>query len=97
MTKSFIHFVRDNKGWDVNVVISQLLFWLVGFPVVLEYGWSSSTYNDDGGIPSGVDGNGAFVITLFFAAASLFVWTSYLVSWLRCLSLVFFYLERPGC
>ncbi|TMW62895.1 hypothetical protein Poli38472_005513 [Pythium oligandrum] len=58
-------FVSSNYGWTFNLLATHAMFWAVGFPLVLDYGYSNDNYDDKGGIPSGSEGSGAFIVTLF--------------------------------
>lgn len=35
---SFLGFVGGNIGWTVNLILTQVLFWVYGFPVWRDYG-----------------------------------------------------------
>ena len=68
-------FLSNNIGWTFNFVVAQILFWAIGFPVVLEYGYSNTSYNSKGGIPSGPEGSGVFIIStvLCFLATTIYL------------------------
>ncbi len=57
-------FLNENYGWTFNLLSTHAMFWAVGFPLVLDYGYSNKNYNEKGGIPSGSEGSGAFIVTL---------------------------------
>ena len=61
---SVTNFLANNVGWTFNFITAHILWWAVGFPTVLEYGYSDSNFNSKGGIPSGGSGSGVFIITL---------------------------------
>lgn len=73
--KSFGGFLGNNIGWTFNFVAIQILFWWQGFPTVLKYGYSNDEFNSKGGIPSGGDGSGVFIITvlLFIVTTIIYV------------------------
>ncbi|OWZ24809.1 hypothetical protein PHMEG_00083 [Phytophthora megakarya] len=79
--KSILHFVLDNSGWTFNLITTHLLWWIVGFPIGLKYGYSSNSYNDKGGLPSGPEGSGAYIVTLFVCALCTAVYFARLVSY----------------
>ena len=67
-------FLGENIGWTYNLVMSQILFWVYGFPAGTKYGYSDEwekTAADDnhytvdgfGSIPSGPGGSGVVVIS----------------------------------
>lgn len=62
---SSLGFLKTNYGWTFNLLATHAMFWAVGFPLVMEHGYSDTNYNDRGGIASGPEGSGAFVVTLF--------------------------------
>ncbi|KAG9401508.1 hypothetical protein AC1031_009370 [Aphanomyces cochlioides] len=55
--RTVVGYIQDNVGWGFNLVVSNILFWLTGFPTVRDYGYSSENYDENGG-------SGVFVITL---------------------------------
>ncbi|EQC37448.1 hypothetical protein SDRG_05051 [Saprolegnia diclina VS20] len=57
-------YINSNYGWAFNLIASNILFWLAGFPTVQKYGYSSDNYDIYGGIPSGGEGSGVFIVTL---------------------------------
>ncbi|OQR84640.1 hypothetical protein ACHHYP_13136 [Achlya hypogyna] len=57
-------YLSNNVGWAFNFICSNILFWLAGFPAVQKYGYSSENYDAYGGIPSGGEGSGVFIVTL---------------------------------
>ncbi|RLN48082.1 hypothetical protein BBJ28_00003050 [Nothophytophthora sp. Chile5] len=82
--KSLRHFITDNSGWTFNLITTQLLFWIVGFPLGLKYGYSNDQYDAKGAIPSGSEGSGAYVVTLFVCALCTAVYIARLVSYFDC-------------
>jgi hypothetical protein len=83
MVKTIGGFIRDNYGWNFNLVATHAMFWAVGFPIALDYGYSSDNYNEKGGIPSGSEGSGAFVITLFTCLLCTLIYIFRLVSYFK--------------
>lgn len=81
--KSLRTFVGENMGWTFNLLTTQAMFWAVGFPLAKDYGYASSEYNERGGIPSGSQGSGAYVVTLFVCALCTLVYGFRLVSYFR--------------
>lgn len=79
--KSIINFVRENMGWTFNLITTQLLFWLVGFPIGYHYGYTSTEYDAKGAMPSGPEGSGAYVVTLFVCALCTAVYLLRLLSY----------------
>ncbi|POM57650.1 Hypothetical protein PHPALM_37806 [Phytophthora palmivora] len=84
--KSIVHFVTDNSGWTFNLITTHLLWWIVGFPIGLKYGYSSTAYNTKGGLPSGPEGSGAYIVTLFVCALCTLIYFVRLVSYFDWLS-----------
>lgn len=76
-------FVSDNYGWTFNLLTTHAMFWAVGFPLVLDYGYSSGNFNEKGGIPSGSEGSGAFPVTLFICALCTLIYILRLVSYFK--------------
>ncbi|RLN47942.1 hypothetical protein BBJ29_006782 [Phytophthora kernoviae] len=83
--KSLVHFIKDNSGWTFNLITTHLLFWIVGFPIGLEYGYSSQSYDKKGALPSGPEGSGAYVVTLFVCALCTAVYLARVISYLEWL------------
>lgn len=81
--KSLVSFVRENMGWTFNLATTQAMFWAVGFPIAKDYGYKSSNYNSKGGIPSGSEGSGAYVVTLFVCVLCTVVYAARLYSYFR--------------
>ncbi|KAJ0391092.1 hypothetical protein P43SY_002704 [Pythium insidiosum] len=76
-------FISNNYGWTFNLLATHAMFWAVGFPLVLDYGYSNSNYNEKGGIPSGAEGSGAFIVTLFICVLCTIIYVLRLVSYLK--------------
>lgn len=73
-------FVKDELLWTALCVLSNLVFWVYGYPLEIKFGYSN--YIDEmelntsgvGGIPSGPSGSGAVVITAFVMIYASFIW-----------------------
>ncbi|TYZ60135.1 hypothetical protein PybrP1_005882 [[Pythium] brassicae (nom. inval.)] len=76
-------FITNNYGWTFNLLTTHAMFWAVGFPLVLDYGYSSAHFNEAGGIPSGSEGSGAFPVTLFICALCTLIYAVRLVAYLQ--------------
>ncbi|KAE9031190.1 hypothetical protein PF005_g414 [Phytophthora fragariae] len=79
--KSIVHFVLDNSGWTFNLITTHLLWWIVGFPIALDYGYSSNSYDARGALPSGPEGSGVYVVTLFVCTLCTAVYLTRLISY----------------
>ena len=75
-------FIQNNYGWTFNLLTTHAMFWAVGFPLALDYGYSSKNFNEKGGIPSGSEGSGAFPVTLFICALCTVIYFARLASYL---------------
>lgn len=80
-TKSLGGFLSNNIGWTFNFVAIQALFWAAAFPVVLEHGYSNDSYDDDGGLPSGGDGSGIFIICVFLCVLTTIIYIKQMVDY----------------
>ncbi|KAF0698643.1 Aste57867_10737 [Aphanomyces stellatus] len=80
--RTVLGYILDNQGWGFNLIISNILFWLTGFPTVRDYGYSSTNYDENGGIPSGGEGSGVFVITLVLMIVCYLVYFSRMYNFL---------------
>ncbi|CAK4072775.1 unnamed protein product [Aphanomyces euteiches] len=80
--RTVVGYIQDNVGWGFNLVVSNILFWLTGFPTVRDYGYSSENYDENGGIPSGGEGSGVFVITLVLMVICYIVYFGRMVTFL---------------
>lgn len=76
-------FISNNYGWTFNLLTTHAMFWAVGFPLALDYGYSSAHFNEAGGIPSGSEGSGAFPVTLFICALCTLIYVVRLVTYLQ--------------
>ncbi|GMF37096.1 unnamed protein product [Phytophthora fragariaefolia] len=79
--KSIIHFITDNSGWTFNLITTHLMWWIVGFPIAMDYGYSSSSYDAKGALPSGPEGSGAYVVTLFICVLCTTVYMARFISY----------------
>ncbi|KAH7484486.1 hypothetical protein KRP22_005653 [Phytophthora ramorum] len=84
--KSILHFITDNSGWTFNLITTQLMWWIVGFPIAVEYGYSSDEYDAKGALPSGPEGSGAYVVTLFVCTLCTTVYFTRVVSYFELLN-----------
>lgn len=84
--KSIIHFITDNSGWTFNLITTHLTWWIVGFPIALEYGYSSDAYDGKGALPSGPEGSGVYIVTLFVCALCTAVYFMRLASYFEWFS-----------
>lgn len=75
-------FITNNYGWTFNLLATHAMFWAVGFPLALNYGYSSDNYDEKGAIPSGSDGSGAFVVTLFICCLCSLIYVLRLAAFL---------------
>jgi hypothetical protein len=75
-------YISENTGWGFNLVVSNILFWLTGFPTYRDYGYSSENYNEKGGIPSGGQGSGVFVVTIVLMLLCYIVYFSRMYNYL---------------
>ena len=84
--KSLWDFVWNRHfGPSVNLLVSWVLFWALGFPAVLQYGYSDSvtSRNADFSIASGPLGSGVLPITSLFMIVATLMWIAYLVHYYR--------------
>ncbi|CEG36534.1 uncharacterized protein PHALS_03082 [Plasmopara halstedii] len=79
--KSIVHFITNNYGWTFNLITTHLMWWIVGFPIALEYGYSSDAYDGKGALPSGPEGSGVYIVTLFVCALCTVVYITRLASY----------------
>mmetsp|Transcript_11155 Transcript_11155/g.14483 ORF Transcript_11155/g.14483 Transcript_11155/m.14483 type:complete len:130 (+) Transcript_11155:153-542(+) len=75
------HFISTHVGWTLVFIFAHVLFWMEGFPTVIEYGYSDLYKDDNGAIPSGPSGSGVFPISVILMVLSSFAWFSYLFTW----------------
>ncbi|KAF0715126.1 hypothetical protein DYB37_007589 [Aphanomyces astaci] len=80
--RTVLAYIQDNTGWGFNLVVSNILFWLTGFPIYRDYGYSNVHYNEKGGIASGGEGSGVFVITLVLMLICYLVYFGRMISFL---------------
>ncbi|DAZ99681.1 TPA: hypothetical protein N0F65_001918 [Lagenidium giganteum] len=80
-------FISNNYGWTFNLLATHAMFWAVGFPLVLDYGYSNDNYDEKGAIPSGAEGSGAFVVTLFVCALCTLIYVLRFASYMSGKSL----------
>ncbi|KAF1333996.1 hypothetical protein FI667_g2242, partial [Globisporangium splendens] len=76
-------FVSNNYGWTFNLLTTHAMFWAVGLPIALDYGYSSKNFNAKGGIPSGSEGSGAFPVTLFICSLCTLVYVLRFISYMK--------------
>ncbi|OQS02893.1 hypothetical protein THRCLA_21292 [Thraustotheca clavata] len=76
-------YISNNVGWAFNLLCSNLLFWLAGFPTVQKYGYSSTNYDEYGGIPSGGEGSGVFIVTLVLMCLCYIIYFSRMIAYLQ--------------
>lgn len=62
--KTLGNFLCSNFGWTFNFVVIHILFWAQGLPTFIKYGYNNESYNSKGGIESGGNGSGVFIVTL---------------------------------
>lgn len=70
-------FLTHNLAWTFNMVMTNILFWAIAFPLLLEHGYSDSHQTDKGAIPSGPSGRGVgpilimleFIVTVIYVNA----------------------------
>jgi len=72
-------FLSSNIGWTVNLILTWVMFWVYGFPVWRDYGYSDKL-NPEGGFDSGPNGSGVAVISLGLIVSCTAIWTSQLLA-----------------
>ncbi|CCI44087.1 unnamed protein product [Albugo candida] len=82
--RTVLSFLQENYGWTFNLLATHAMFWAVGLPIGLDYGYSSNNYDEKGGVPSGSLGSGAFVITLFVCCLCTLTYAMKLTMHLVC-------------
>ena len=81
MAKSLVNFFTNNIGWTFNFLAAQILWWVVAFPVAIKYGYSNNNYDSKGGIPSGGEGSGIFIICLVIVVLVTLVYVKQVCSY----------------
>lgn len=66
-------FIKSEIGWTINFALAHVLFWLYGFPVYQEYGYSSKL-GPNGNLPSGPEGSGVVVVTFTLVVSYSLIW-----------------------
>jgi hypothetical protein len=56
-------FMCFETGWMFNLVMSHLLFWVYGFPDLVDYGYTNTNLASNGSIPSGPLGSGVGIVS----------------------------------
>jgi len=62
-----------HTGWTFNFVFAHVLWWVVAFPNLLDYGYTDAEQDADGSIASGPSGSGVVIISGMLVAVS--TWT----------------------
>ena len=78
-----LHFLGEEKAHLFNYVFASILFYAFGLPAVINYGYSGVSYEEalkwqaeDGSLPSGRYGQGAFPMTLMLYIVASFLFFS---------------------
>lgn len=86
MPVTFRNFINKEGGATFNLLMAHILFWALGFPLAVEYGYQATQtevrdieYKSDGSIPSGVKGSGAFPVSLMIMLVATSIWVGKLV------------------
>merc|ERR1711998_531594 len=74
-------FVMDDLLWSLIFMLSQLFFWIWGWPNYIEYGykdWMDATHVNEessGSIVSGPSGSGIFPVSTLLMIFAMVIWT----------------------
>ena len=84
MAKGVYDFLSSNFGWTFNFVFANVLFWAIGLPTYLEFGYTDSIANTfskgDGQIQSGPSGSGVFPVSAALVVVCCFAYSIQIVS-----------------